>query len=283
MDHAALMYLVKITIFAIMLALGVSLSFQDLIALWRRPGLLIRSLLAVIVLVPLVVIVLLRLLDLPPAVATGLAVLAAAPGAPLETKRSQMAGVKIPHAASLQLTLALLAVIVTPFTLTIFYALFELETESVALLEVAKQVAMVQLLPLIIGLLVRQFGLKLAEGIGKPLTMIANALFLLLVVLAIVPGFRMILHLGGLPIVTIVVMVVLSLAIGHLLGGPTFSERSALAVACIARNIGLALFITALSHVEKQVIPTLLSYMILGAILAIPYSLWSKRRVAQSG
>jgi BASS family bile acid:Na+ symporter len=264
-----------------MLAIGVNLSFQQMMSLWRRPGLLLRSLLAVILLVPLVVLLLLRWLDLPPAVATGLAVLAAAPGAPLTHKRSRMAGGSPIYSASLQLTLALLAVLITPLTLAIFHALFEIQTESVKLFEVARQVALVQLLPVSLGLLVQRFGPKLATMIGHPLNVIANIFFLVLVILALIPGFRMIVHLGGLPILAIVMTVAVALTIGHILGGPTQDERSALAVASIARNIGLALFITTLSGVENDIIPTLLSYMLLGAIVVIPYSLWSKRRIAR--
>lgn len=282
MDHPTLLLLVKVTIFALMFAIGVNLSFQQEISLWRRPGLLLRSLLAVVVLVPLVVFLLLRWFDLPPAVATGLCVLAAAPGAPLLHKRSQMAGGSLTYSASLQLTLALLAVLITPLTLAVFYAQFEIGTESVTSFEVAKQVALVQLLPVSLGLIIRHFGPKLAAMIGKPLNVIANLLFVALIIVALIPGFRMIAHLGGLPILAIVIMVAVSLVIGHALGGPSPNERSALAVASIARNIGLALFITTLSGMEKEIIPTLLAYMILGAIVAIPYSLWSKRRLARA-
>lgn len=282
MDHPTLLILVKVTIFTLMFAIGISLPFQDLIALWRRPGLLVRSLLAVIVLVPMVVILLLWALDLPPAIATGLALLAVAPGAPLTTMRSQMAAARFSYAADLQLTLALLAVVVTPFTLAIFHALFELETERVTPLQVARQVAVVQFLPVAIGLVIQQFSPKLAKVIGKPLNVIANGLFFLLIALAVIPGVRMILQIGGLPVVSIVIMVAVSLIIGHLLGGPTANERSALAISCIARNIGLALFIATLSSVEHRVIPTLLAYMVLGAIVAVPYSVWRKRRLAQA-
>ncbi len=281
MDHPTLLLLVKVTIFTLMLAIGVSLPWRQLVSFWRRPDQVIRSLLAVIVLVPTVVALLLWLLDLPPAVATGLALLAAAPGAPLTTKRSQMAGGQLPYTASVQLTLALAAVLVTPFTLSVFYALFELTTESVTSLEVGRQIAQVQLLPVSIGLLIQRFAPKLTEVIGKPLNVIANVLFLLLIALALLPGLRMIQHLGGLPIVAILIMVPVSLAIGHLLGGPALGERAALAVSSIARNVGLALFIATLSHVQQQVIPTLLSYMILGAIVAVPYSIWCKRHVPQ--
>jgi len=87
----------------------------------------------------------------------------------------------------------------------------------------------------------------------------------------------MTLMLGWLPIGTIIVMVASSLAIGHLLGGPSREHRSALAIASIARNVGLALFIAQLSDYGQNFIPTLLTYMILGGLLAVPYSLWSKR------
>ena len=73
MDHPDLLLLVKITIFTLMLDIGITLPFGQLTSLWQRPALLIRSLLAVLVLVPGVVLLLLWLLDLPRAVATGLA------------------------------------------------------------------------------------------------------------------------------------------------------------------------------------------------------------------
>ncbi len=226
MDNPILLHFVTVVIFCQMLAIGVNHSLRELTSLWRQPELLLRSLLAVIVLVPTVVGLLLWLFDLPPAVATGLAILAAAPGAPLTTKRSQTAGGDPIYAASLQLTLALLAVVITPLTLAIFYALFELATERVTPIEVVRQVAEVTFLPVIIGLLLQRFAPKFAEVIGKPVQVLANVLFLLLfiviiVLLALAPDLREKLNLGALPIVAIIVTVVLSLTIGHLLGGPS--------------------------------------------------------------
>ena len=280
MDNPLILNLVTITIFTLMLAIGVNLSFAELLFLWRRPVILLRTLLAVVVLVPLVVIILLRLFDLSSGITTGLALLAAAPGAPLTTKRSQMAGGTFPYSVSLQLTLALLAVLITPITLDIFYVLFDLEIDSVMILQVFQQVARVQFLPIILGLLIQKFSPKTTSVIGKPLILIANTLFLLLLITLIIPGFRLILQIGILPLVAIVMMVVVSLAIGHLLGGSEVAKRSALVIACIARNIGLAMYIAYLSNSQQQVIPTLVSYMILGALIAIPYSTWSKRQVA---
>lgn len=281
MDNPLFLILVKLAIFTLMLALGVNLSLDKGFRAWRRPGPLLRGLLAVVVLVPIAVMLLLLVFDLPPAVATGLALLAAAPGAPLTTKRAQMAGANLPYTWTLQLTLAALAVGITPLTLKIFYALFELETETVSPLEVARQVAVVQLLPVSLGILLRRFASTVADWIGKPLILLANVLFLLLVVLLVVPSIHILIHFGLLPTLAIVCTAAIALAIGHLVGGPATDQRAALATASIARNIGLALFVASLSHTEELLAPTLVSYMVLGSLVAMPYALWIRRREAR--
>jgi BASS family bile acid:Na+ symporter len=284
MDHPILLYFVSLTIFTLMFALGANHSFEELTSLWRRPGLLLRSLLAVVFFVPLVVVLLLWVLDLPRTAATGLAVLAAAPGAPLTYKRSQMAGGDPTYTASLQLTLALLAVGITPVILSLFSYLFELVIGGVTLFQVARQVAQVTFLPVMIGLSLQQFAPRVAEVLRKPVRLLADILFILLLLmlvllLTLVPELRGMLNVGWLAMLAILFMVVVSLTIGHLLGGPGRDQRSALATACIARNVGLALFIAELSGYGQHFIPTILAYMILGGLLAVPYAIWSKRQL----
>jgi len=279
MDHPALLIFVQVTIFTLMLAVGLNHSRREFLSLWLQRGLLVRSLVAVIVLVPAMIVLLLYVFDLPLGVATGLALLATAAGAPLTTKRAEMAGGDSNYVASLQLTLALLSVAVTPLTLKLFHELFVLDGEAVGVVDVAGQVAKVQFLPVVLGLALQHFVPKFAQRIGKPVALLANVLFLLLVLLALVPGIKMTFALGGLPILAIAIMVSGSLAIGHLLGGPAREHRAGLALASIARNIGLALFIATLANVEGGAMPTLLAYMILGALIALPYSIWNKRRL----
>ena len=279
MHHPLLLIFVKITIFSLMLAIGCNLSFEEMLSLWRKPALLFRALLAVVVLVPLVVIVLLKLFNLPPEVITGLALLAASPGAPLTTKRSQMAGCRFSYSASLQLTLAILAVLITPVTLGIFFTLFQHLVEKVTILEVARQVIMVQLLPVSIGLLLQKFIPKFVENIAQPLNFIADILLLLLVIVAGILGIPLFFKVWGLPIVVITIMVIASLAIGHSLGDHNDDTQPILAISCIARNIGLALFIAILNDVQQKVIPTLIAYVIVGAVIGSFYSIWNKRKL----
>jgi BASS family bile acid:Na+ symporter len=288
MENPIVGHFVTVTIFSLMLAIGVNHSFRQVTYLASQPNLLMRSLLSVIVVVPGIVGVLLWAFPLPPAVATGLALLAAAPGAPLTTKRTEMAGGELPYAVNLQLTLALLAVVVTPLILSVYFSIFDLLIERVAPLEVARQIAQVTFLPVVAGFLIRRFLPGVAARIGNPLRVLANILLIILVLmvvvlLVLVPDLRGMLNLGWPATVAIVLIVALSLAAGHLLGGPTQEKRAVLAVASIARNVGLALFMAGLTDYGQKFVPTLLTYMILGGFLAVPYAVWSKRRVRLRG
>jgi BASS family bile acid:Na+ symporter len=275
-------------IFFLMLAIGVNQTREDLTSAFRERERLLRSLLAVVVLVPVLVIVVLLVFNVPPAAATALAVLAAAPGAPLTTFRSQMAGADTRFVSSLQLTLAFSAVIVTPLVWAIFAAMFESVIERATAFDVARQVAQVTFLPVIIGLLLQRFAPGFAARIGKPLNKLADLLFVLLVLVVIVllvasAELRGMLAVGWLTVAAIVIMAAGALAIGHALGGTSQDQRAGLATACIARNVGLAIFLVALDDAGQGAIPVILAYMLLGAAIAVPYAKWSKRHLPTAG
>ena len=273
---------VSVVIFSLMLSVGLNLSVRDLLYVWQRPAVLGRALLAIVILFPLMTFVLLRFLALPAAVATGFAALAAAPGPPLLVKRSEMAGARSAFGASLMLTLGALAVVVTPVTLAVFYRFFELETETVGVLSVAGQVAMVQLLPIGLGLMLQRVLPVVADRIKKPVHQLSNILFVLMVVVALAPGLYIVFQVGWVTILVAALMSVGGLAIGHLLGPPNQYERAAVAVGGIARNVGLAIFIVTLGGVQEQVAPTILAYMVVGFLFGMPYAQWSKKQLARA-
>jgi BASS family bile acid:Na+ symporter len=272
------------TIFTLMLTIGVNDTFQQLISVWQRSAVLARALFAAIVLVPMLVMLLLWVFDLSPAVATGLALLAAAPGAPLTTTRAKIAAADPTYVSSLQLSLALLAVVVTPIWLAIFFSLFDLTIESVNPINVASQVAQVTFLPVAIGLLLQRFAPKFVSRVRKPLNILAVVMFLLLVLLVVAvlimtAELRDMLILDSTAISAILIMAVAALAIGHFLGGQRPEERGGLATVCIARNWGLDVYIATLSETGAASIPAMTVYLILGAVTGVVYGLWIRRQV----
>jgi BASS family bile acid:Na+ symporter len=280
-----ILQLAGVTIFLLMLTIGVNRSWSDIVSIWQTPDRLIRLLLAAIVLVPLLAVLLFLLFDLSPPVATGLAILASTPGAPLTTLRSKMAGANVTYASSLQLTLAFLAIIVTPLTLALFDILFDSVTERATIFHVARQVAMVTFLPVVIGLLLQRFTPGLVEAIRKPLNWLANGLFVVLVLVAVVmfaisAELRGMLAIGWPALGAIIIMVAGSLAFGHALGRGPQDERAAVAISSVARNVGLAVFLTGVTETGQASVPTIVAYLIVGVVISVPYAAWSKRKIA---
>jgi BASS family bile acid:Na+ symporter len=284
MDKGFLLLLVQVTLFANMLAIGLSHTRGDLVSLWRDPSLLLRSLLVVVILFPLATFAVIAILGLPLVTAAALAILAAAPGAPMTYKRSRMAGANARYVASLQLSLAVLAVVVTPMVLVGFDAALDLGVRGVGMAQVAGQIALVQLLPVTLGLLSVRFAGARVPRLVRYVTRTADVLLVVMVLVVLVPFLRLALAaVGGGAILGMVVLAVAALAMGHALGGPPTQQRAGLAISCVARNLGLAIFIVMLLGLETEVLPVIAAFAVIGAIIAVPYSIWTKRAAASSG
>jgi BASS family bile acid:Na+ symporter len=281
LDSRVIQALTAMTIFLLMLTLGVQTPPSNLASIWQQPGLLGRALLSTLVLFPVGTGILgyLFLRGLPEAVPIGLGLvaLAAAPGPPLLTRRATMAGGNIAIATSLQTTLATLAVVTTPLTLLAFTLVFAKVNATTDYIAIAKQVLTVQFLPLGLGLLIRQLGGELAADLGQLLSNVSNTLFVVLLIFLL--GFSLVtiptVPWRGLAVIPLVVA--FGLVCGHVLGGPDLSTRSSIATATIARNAGMALFLVAANGVGRA-IPTIVAYMVVGSIAALPYNVWIKKQ-----
>src|SRR5262249_45236916 len=86
--------------------------------------------------------------------------------------------------------------------------------------------------------------------------------------------------LGNGTLLAIVVFVMVGVAVGHLLGGPDLSERSTLALATASRHPGLAVTIAAINYPgqRRNVVAVVLLYLVVKAIVLIPYNSWRKRQ-----
>jgi predicted Na+-dependent transporter len=265
--------------FSAMCALGLDQSVQGVTALWRQPRLLARSLLAILVLVPLVALLVTWLLPgLTPAAHDAILFMAAATSAPFVVRKAIG---KVPtassYAVSLQITVAALAIVTVPITVAL------LGLGRIAPLEVAAQVFKVQLIALGVGLLVRHWRPALAERLVRPLSLLAILLLVAItLVVAIFAGERFVEHLNGPAVLAIAVLVVCSIAIGHLLGGPRPDTRIALALIAATRNLGLALLLA--KAILPEPLPAqaiILTYTLVSQVLHVPYLMWRKRVAAR--
>lgn len=270
--------LIPATLFTLMVALGLGLQGEAVARLRRRPALIVRVLLGTCVLVPLAALLLLRsplVAGLPLPVKLAIALMAISPSAPLTLRKADRQGGDRELAAVLQLLAAAAAVITIPLLADLYRAVFQLSGWDVQPLPVARQVLMVQGVPLMLGVLVRRRLPALAERLVGPLERVANLLLLLLTVLILVrswPLLQAFLTANLVGLACMALMVLLALAIGWLLSGPGLRERTTVAVVTSTRNPGLALLLAS-THAPGVVGLKLaiLVYVLLTLLLSLPF------------
>lgn len=266
------------TVFTVMFSVGLAVAAGDLRLVWQQPGLLARALFSVLVAVPVLAICITLSLDLPRSAQIGVVLMAISPGAPVALRRSLGAGAHRAFAPSLQIAVALLAVLAMPLwiaALDEFYA----GNASITPWTVAKQVFFAQLLPLALGMVVRHFRQPLADRLEPSLARAGNLLLVTFLVVVLINVWETTMNEGVRVAPVIVLTTVASLAVGHLLGGPEPATRTAVAITSALRNPGLALLVAAVNAAPLAITGTVLAYALVAVVVVVPYAMW-RRRVA---
>jgi len=274
-----LLVLLKASVVVIILAIGMDSTRGDLVYLWRRPGLLLRSLLAMYVLVPLAALVLVKVLTLAPAVEIGLLVLAVSAGAPLLPRKLMRIGDGA-YTFSLVVTSSVLAIVLVPAWLWLLGREFD-HPPDLAPARVAWVLAKSFFLPLAAGMLIRGLFPAFAQRVSGWLMGIAGAALTLSALVLMGLHWDLLLDARWSGVLTLAALIALALAIGHWLGGPTEDDRTALAIACSTRHLGIAVLVaSAMPGPRTAVIVAV--YILTSALISIPYLHWRRRVAARA-
>ncbi|MEY2669182.1 MAG: hypothetical protein RJA59_1820 [Pseudomonadota bacterium] len=267
-----------VIMFVFSLALGVTV--RQATWLLRRPGLLLRSVLAALLLVPVVSILLVFALDASPPVAIAVILLSVSPAAPLMLRKAAEVSGDADYAPGLQLALAFLSIATVPLSLQALSVLFPTVHVSVSAADVAGQVGRAQLVPLLVGIAFRAAFPRAAARMARPLGRIAGVLLAVVAVLVLLLQGKVLLLVGVEGYVTVAAAAAASLLLGRLLGGPDPVTRDALAVACALRNPGLALLVIQLNFPARGAGAVVLTYILVSGVLIAAYGTWRKNRRA---
>ena len=237
---------------------------------WRRPALLLRSVAAVYVLVPLAVVGVMVLVHLPFSVELGVLLLAISPTAPLAPGLSPKLGSDLVYAYHLQVTIAILTVIALPATCLLVGSVFgySLRPEVPA---VTRTILLGQIIPLAVGFTLHRFFPRPSQRVGRILGIAAQVALVLVVLAVLFLRGRAIVALGVPALVTIIGIALLALGIGHLLGGPRPEIRHALAVASSSRHPGLAMLLAAINFPGQDVFAPVVAYLLATILVTQSY------------
>lgn len=283
MTIAALLAIaLQVSMALIIFCVGLDARFSDLRFLGRRPGLLWRSLLAMLVVMPLVALALSNALDLQRTVAIALLASALSPVPPILPNKQLKAGGDASYVVGLLTLSALVAIVYIPLVAALLERMYRVQI-GVSIPHIVQIVATSMLLPVLAGMAVRHWAPALARRIDKPLTIAATVVLVAACIpIAIKEWPDMMALAGRYSVVAMVLFALIGLAVGHWLGGPDPDERSVLALATSARHPAVAMAIAHNAADRPGVLAAVLLTLVVGAVVSIPYAKWRASRHARA-
>ncbi|PTD26363.1 Na+-dependent transporter [Sphingomonas fennica] len=273
--------LINISIFFMVLALGLRAGRGDAIYLLRRPALLLRSIVSMSVVMIAAAILLSFLIDPVPAVKIALIALAMSPVPPILPAKQIKAGGSGAYAVGLLATASVAAVVLTPLAVTLIGRLLGVAVD-ISASRVATVMLVSVIIPLGIGIGIRTLQPDAAARIAPAMSRAA----MILLVVAALPllfeaGPAIWAMVGDGVLLGLIAFTLIGLVAGHLLGGPDNGNRTVLALATGTRHPGVAIAIaTANFPHEKAVLAVVFYHLVISALVSLPYV---RRRRAASG
>ncbi|MEL0143881.1 MAG: bile acid:sodium symporter, partial [Alphaproteobacteria bacterium] len=170
----------------IMLAMGLGLTFEDFARVVRQPRDFLIGALSQIVLLPVVGFVLVSLWRLPPELAMGVMIIAAAPGGVTSNLLTAFARGDVALSISLTAVISLLSVATIPLVILFSYAqLLGGDAGNVSVTATAISVFLIVTVPVLIGLAVRRLAESFALRFEPVARRVSGGLFVLVLAGAI--------------------------------------------------------------------------------------------------
>ncbi|MCP1715348.1 BASS family bile acid:Na+ symporter [Methanocalculus alkaliphilus] len=262
-------------------AMGLNLTAREILAPWKKKGLLTISLLANFLAVPLFALLILRVIPLDPGLATGLLIVAAAAGAPSLPKAISIVKGDVAYAVGLTMVLILATILYMPLVLPLLIGDVAIDKSSTALYLVT-----FMLIPLLVTMALRAQLPEVAQLL-HPVVSRTSDLSIILVLLIhtfvlVTSDFTVragaVLGLQG--VLVAILFILGSFAIGHLMGGSDRLSREVLSFGTGFRNVSAALVVVTANFRDPQIIFMVLVIAIFGIIFMMVFGgvIYRKKR-----
>ena len=271
--------LVTITLIEMMVLIGLRVTFAEIAGIVRDWRLVARAVAANYLFVPLVAIALLIWFDASPAVAAGFLILAVCPGAPFGPPFAGIARANVAVAVGLMVVLAGSSAIISPVLLQVLLPWVSGgEAPRIDLIGMVGALLVTQLLPLLLGLLVRHWRPQLADSLLGPFELVSKILSLSVAGLILATQYPMLAEIRMRGFVGMLILLAASLAIGWLAGGAGSDNRKTMALTTALRNVGVGLVIVTGNFAGTPAVSAALAYGIVEVFGSLLLALWWGRR-----
>lgn len=261
-----------------MVALGLSLTVQQIVAPLTNVRLVVTALVANFVIAPVAAWGIAELLGLSDPLKLGLVLLGCAAGAPFLPKLAQFSQADVPYSVGLMVLLMVVTVVYIPLVLVPL-----VNGIDVSAWDIAQPLVFGMLLPLALALLVRA-RYDDAKRLAPHLNQISTVSVALALVAGLVIGLPQLIDAFGTgAFIAVLLFIAVCLAAGYFLGGSSRGDRLVTGFGTAQRNVAAALLIATTSFSSQpEVLILVMVGAVLMAVILMPLAAELGRRVDDS-
>jgi bile acid:Na+ symporter, BASS family len=260
--------LVTVTLIEMMIAIGLGVTLADIVGVAKSRRVVVQAALANYVCVPAAAVGLLLLFRAEAMIAAGFLIAAVCPGAPYGPPFTALAKGNVAVSVGLMVILAGSSALVAPLLL---YVLLPYVSSGTSLsVDAGKMVVtllVTQLLPLCLGVTMRDWRPNLAARLLKPANRLSTVLNLSVIGLILGVQFRTLMEIRPIGYLGMLVLVLAALAAGWALGMPGVGNRKAMAISTSVRNVGVGLVIATSSFPDTPAVTATLAFALFQTVV----------------
>lgn len=271
-------WLVSFTLIEMMVAIGLGVTWNELIVVSRNWRLILASVFTNYICVPLAALVLVLMLKSPPLIGAGVLILAVCPGSSYGPPMTSFGKGNLATAVGLMIFLAGSSVILAP--LLLYFLLPLASGREPMTIDLAKMFAVLlvtQFAPLCIGLSIRHWQPNLAKKLKGPADSVGLILNVVAITWIVAMDYSLFAQLDLRGLVGMTALLLISLVAGWQMGGSMAENRKTLALTTSLRNTGLGLVIASAAFPGMPAVMAVLGYALFEIVGSLLLAVWWHR------
>ena len=233
----------------IMLTLGLGLTTSDFTRVIKRPKDFLVGLICQVILLPIIAFVLIKILNVQPALALGVMIIAAAPGGVTSNILTKFANGDVALSVSLTAIISLLSILTVPFIVINSADLLDINylSKEISMSGISIKMFLVVTLPVVIGMLIRKFAQNFIIKRTALIEKISLTLFMIVFISIWLEEWdNIIMYISRAGIITLILnvtMMVLGFYVAKIFASG-IEQRKCISLECGLQNGTLAVFVS---------------------------------------
>ena len=233
----------------IMLTLGLGLTTSDFTRVIKRPKDFLVGLICQVILLPIIAFVLIKILNVQPALALGVMIIAAAPGGVTSNILTKFANGDVALSVSLTAIISLLSILTVPFIVIKSADILDINylSKEISMSGISIKMFLVVTLPVVIGMLIRKFAQNFIIKRTALIEKISLTLFMIVFISIWLEEWdNIIMYISRAGVITLILnvtMMVLGFYVAKIFASG-IEQRKCISLECGLQNGTLAVFVS---------------------------------------